>query len=339
MDEDWLSDLLIVPNAQAEVVTVSRHLQANLPRPGPNRGRAPHYVTPQRLRKAQAERAAELALSVVVAPKVEAVEEETATEDVSSDASCDNKPDSSVALAKPDMSWDASVSCVPPGATWVTKMDPPKRERRTIRPVRRAGESSDEPASESLRVAKRRGTNDSNSSSSRGSSRTASRGMSPTAMDDAPKVPPPPTADLLRRRGSAEGTKQSGKRGHSDALSSSGSVEPHEDVEDVLALAPDPKSRKVLRHNLTERRRVDRLNQRFKKVCARARPCLLCRARANGPCSCTGPAACRAATYASCHPQFHKFFFCRSRACSCMTSSRTRRPPSPWMATTPMTCG
>lgn len=29
------------------------------------------------------------------------------------------------------MTWDASVSCVPPGAAWVTQMAPPRREKRS----------------------------------------------------------------------------------------------------------------------------------------------------------------------------------------------------------------
>ena len=85
--------------------------------------------------------------------------------------------------------------------------------------------------------------------------------------DSCISTTPFPASDALcsSRHSSSESTSAADIL--ADDLSSSGEIS-----NEPLNASMNAKERKILRHNLTERRRVDRLNQRFKRVRAHTRP-------------------------------------------------------------------
>lgn len=164
MEEDWLTDLLDVQGATAVMPNPNLHVVVPpMPSQEPSRhvkrNGGGKYITPPNMRKT----AALPVGSPVLAVKV--VKEEGGEEDAEDDAD-DAGEYTHVAWApastgeapmpleseehpgpvpleevptepKPEMTWDASVSCVPPGAAWVTTVPPPRREKRA-RKVRAA---------------------------------------------------------------------------------------------------------------------------------------------------------------------------------------------------------
>jgi len=132
-------------------------------------------------------------------------------------------------------SWPSSTeveheSCVPAEAMWVTLVDPPRREKRqrkNSRPPPKASSHATVRAASTVPVAT---TEPCDGYTSRDSCTSRS---SQDEQPETPGVVTPPTEEMAE-------------------------LAPMYDPEDV--------QKRNLRHNLTERRRVDRLNQRFKNL-------------------------------------------------------------------------
>jgi len=161
-------------------------------------------------------------------------------------------------------SWDTTVSCVPPGESWVTMVDPPRREKR--------------PRKSSARKALRRQPSESSDGNqSSDSQMPAHRSSSETAPLDNDDLELPPAYSLLPTgvpmlsvgpmQSAADDVHslmapdQFAEMAISNRTAENSFEEDGECTED-----PVNHSKRKVRHNQTERRRVDRMNQLFKKL-------------------------------------------------------------------------
>ena len=260
MEEEWLTDFLQEqgaigsdPGAKKSNTQYASHLRK--PKGKRDDSKQSDYITPPNPRNDDAAEAATNLRVPVMAVKV--LPEESAQ----------SRSAETLSLSQPsrEPEWDSTTSCVPPGAAWVTMVNPPRREKRSRKTKALPSASSDGYASSGEGPSKCLRGSSTDSISSSALSRSSSRRTMHELDDrsDSFELMPVPTefADMAITRKQMEATTSF------DETTSESNEGLNEDDEYELN---DPNlnesSRRKVRHNLTERRRVDRMNQLFKKL-------------------------------------------------------------------------
>jgi hypothetical protein len=136
MEEDWLTQLLEEQGAPGALKVDETNPQAGPVREPSSRGKRAvgvggnSYITPPTLRKTEAVPANAAALAAGRVPVIAVKVTEEVPEEIDSTEGQSVSSRQSVSPSSEVLAWDSSTSCVPPGAAWVTMVQPPRREKR-----------------------------------------------------------------------------------------------------------------------------------------------------------------------------------------------------------------